>query len=111
MSDASDAVVPAVAEVEKKQSPEVLKGEPQPVMRSVADIESDMDATRARLAETLSELKVATQPKNIMNRQTQKVKDFYVDEYGAVRIDHVAITVGVVVGVIVLRKTWRRITG
>jgi len=38
------------------------------------------------------------------------VKDFYVDEYGAVRIDHVAITVGVVVGVIVLRKTWRRIT-
>ena len=111
MSDASDAVVPSVAaEVEKKQSPEVVKGEPQPVQRSVAEIESDMDATRARLADTLNELKVATQPKNILHRQTQKVKDFYVDEYGGVRIDHVAITVGVVVGVIVLRKTWRRIT-
>ncbi|TXH41112.1 MAG: DUF3618 domain-containing protein [Actinobacteria bacterium] len=111
MSDASDSVVPAVAaEVEKKPSPEVVKGEPQPVQRSVAEIESDMDATRARLAETLNDLKVATQPKNILHRQTQKVKDFYVDEYGAVRIDHVAITVGVVVGVIVLRKTWRRIT-
>jgi hypothetical protein len=111
MSDASDAVVPAVAaEVEKKQSAEVVKGQPQPVQRSVADIESDMDATRARLAETLNELKVATQPKNILNRQTEKVKSYYVDEYGAVRIDHVAITVGVIVGVIVLRKTWRRIT-
>lgn len=111
MSDASDAVVPAVAaEVEKKQSSEVVKGEPQPVQRSLAEIESDMDATRARLAETLNELKVATQPKNILNRQAEKVKGFYVDEYGAVRIDHVAITVGVVVGVIVLRRTWRRIT-
>ncbi|HRY10646.1 MAG: DUF3618 domain-containing protein [Actinobacteria bacterium] len=110
MSDASDAVVPAVAAEVEKKAPEVVKGEPQPVQRSVADIESDMDATRARLAGTLNDLKVATQPKNILNRQTQKVKDFYVDEYGAVRIDHVAITVGVVVGVIVLRKTWRRIT-
>ncbi len=111
MSDASDAVVPAVAaEVENKQSPEVVKGEPQPVQRSVAEIESDMDATRARLAETLNDLKVATQPKNIINRQVEKVKDFYVDEYGAVRIDHVAVTVGVVVGLIVVRRTWRRIT-
>jgi hypothetical protein len=40
----------------------------------------------------------------------QKVKDFNIDDYGAVRIDYVAITVGVVVGLIVVRRTWRRIT-
>ncbi|MBK6762671.1 MAG: DUF3618 domain-containing protein [Micrococcales bacterium] len=111
MSDASDAVVPvAPTGVEKKPSPEVVKGQPQPVQRSIAEIESDMEATRARLAATLGELKVAAQPKTILNRQAEKVKGFYVDEYGAVRIDHVAITVGVVVGVIVLRRTWRRVT-
>jgi hypothetical protein len=111
MSDSSDAVVRAgSAQVDKKPSAEVVKGEPQPAPRSMAEIESDMDATRARLAETLDELKVAASPKNIANRQVQKVKDFYVDDYGAVRIDHVAITVGVVVGLIVVRRTWRRIT-
>ncbi|MFN8183128.1 MAG: DUF3618 domain-containing protein [Candidatus Nanopelagicales bacterium] len=111
MSDASDAVVPAAPTgVDKKPSPEVVKGQPQPAERSIAEIESDMEATRARLAVTLEELKVAAQPKTILNRQAEKVKSFYVDEYGAVRIDHVAITVGVVVGLIVVRRTWRRIT-
>jgi len=106
----SDAVVPAGSTEAKKKSPAVVKGEPQPAQRSLAEIESDMDATRARLAQTLTELKVATSPKNILNKQAEKVKAFYVDEYGAVRVDHVAITVGVVVGVIVVRRTWRRIT-
>lgn len=111
MSDSSDAVVRAgSAEVGKKHSPEVVKGEPQPAPRSIAEIESDMDATRARLAQTLEELKVAANPRNVANRQMQKVKEFYVDDYGAVRVDHVAITVGVVVGLIVVRRTWRRIT-
>jgi hypothetical protein len=111
MSDSSDAVVrTGSAELEKKPSPEVVKGEPQPVARSMAEIESDMEATRARLAQTLDELKVATQPKNIVNRQVQKVKDYYTDDYGGLRVDRVVVTAGVVVGTIVVIKTWRRIT-
>lgn len=108
----SDAILPAgPAELDKKkQAPEVVKGTAQPAPRSLADIESDMAATRARLADTLDELKVATNPKNIADRQVRKVKDFYVDEYGAVRVDHVAVTVGVVVGLIVVRRVWKRIT-
>ena len=108
----SDAILPAgPAEVDKKsQAPEVVKGTAQPAPRSLAEIESDMAATRARLAETLDELKVATNPRNIADRQARKVKEFYVDEYGAVRVDHVAVTVGVVVGLIVVRRVWKRIT-
>jgi ElaB/YqjD/DUF883 family membrane-anchored ribosome-binding protein len=111
MSDSPDAILPAsVSDLEKKQAPEVVKGTAQPAPRSLADIESDMEATRARLANTLDELKVATNPKNIADRQVRKVKEFYVDEYGAVRVDHVAMTVGVVVGMIVVRRVWKRIT-
>lgn len=111
MSDSSDVVRSAASELDDHSSPEVVvKGQAQPAPRSMADIESDMDATRARLAQTLDELKVATQPKNIVNRQVQKVKAFYVDDQGAVRVDHVAGTVGVVVGLIVVRKAWKRIT-
>lgn len=102
MADSSDT--------ERTPTAEVVKGTVQPAPRSLADIESDMDATRNRLAATLEELKVATKPANIVHRQVERVRAFYVDDYGAVRIDHVAGTVGVVVGLIVVRKVWRRVT-
>ena len=95
-------------EVEKKKSAEVVKAKPAP--RSIEDIEADMAATRERLGHTLDELKVAASPKTIANRQAEKVKAFYTDEYGALRTDRVAATVAVVVGIIVVRRTWRRIT-
>lgn len=106
MSDSADAIVRAESPESKKKTAEVVKGEPAP--RSLAEIESDMDATRARLAKTLDELKVAAKPKNIANRQVQKVKEFYTDEYGAVRVERVAGTVAVVVTVLVIRRTWKR---
>ena len=108
MPDSSEGSAPASS---GQSAPEVVvKGQAQPAPKSIDDIESEMDATRARLAETLDELKYATAPKNIVNRQVHKVKAFYVDDYGAVRIDHVAATVGVVVTVVVVRKVWKRIT-
>jgi hypothetical protein len=76
--------------------------------RTVAQIESDMDATRERLTETISQLQEALAPKNIMHRQMEKVKSFYFDEYGAVRPEKVAVTVGAVVaGVVVIKVTKR----
>lgn len=110
MSEAPDAILPADSAKLEKKKPEVVKGTAQPAPRSLADIESDMDATRARLTATLDELKVAAAPRNIADRQVRKVRAFYVDEYGAIRVDHVAATVGVVVGMIVVRRVWRRIT-
>jgi hypothetical protein len=108
MPESADAVVPAGSAEIDKQSPKVVKGQAQPAPRSMAEIEADMDATRARLSATLNELKVASQPKNIVNRQVQKVKTFYTDDYGALRVDRVAVTAGVVVGFLVVRRAWRR---
>ena len=50
----------------------------------------------------------ATNPKNVANRQLQKVKDFYTDEYGAVRVDRVAGTVAVVVTMVIIRRSWKK---
>jgi hypothetical protein len=107
MAESADAIVPAQStDSTKKKSAEVVKAQPAP--RSVDEIEADMAATRARLSETLDELKVATNPKNVANRQLQKVKDFYTDEYGAVRVDRVAGTVAVVVTVVIIRRSWKK---
>ena len=77
--------------------------------RTMAQIESDMEATRERLAATLGQLQEAIQPKNIAHRQLEKVKGFYVDEYGAVRPESVAKTVGVVVASVVVVKVLKKI--
>lgn len=110
MPDSGDAVVRAGSSELDKQKPREAVVKAQPAPRSIADIEADMDATRQRLAGTLEDLKVAASPKNIVNRQVVKVKAFYTDEYGAVRVDRVAGTVAVVVSIVVVRRTWRRIT-
>lgn len=77
--------------------------------RTMAQIEADMEATRERLAATVGQLQEALSPKNIAHRQLEKVKGFYVDEYGAVRPESVAKTVGVVVATVVVVKVFKKI--
>lgn len=77
--------------------------------RSVAQIQSDMDATRQRLVTTLDELKVATNPKNLARQQVEKVRNYYVDEYGAVKPDRVVKTVVIVVGTVVAVRVTKRV--
>ena len=48
------------------------------------------------------------QPKNVLSRQVDRVKGVFVDEFGGIRPDRVAIAAGVVVGVVVLRSLIRR---
>lgn len=80
------------------------KAKPAKPPRTMAQIEADMDATRERLASTINQLQTELKPGNLARRQVAKVKAFYVDEYGAVRPERVAGTVGVVVvGVVVIR--------
>lgn len=100
----SPAVLQSAEETAKEQSGQVVVAP-----RTMAQIESDMDATRERLTETINQLTEALQPKNIMNRQVAKVKGFYVDEYGAVRPERVAATVGAVVAGVVVIKVTKRI--
>jgi len=83
-------------------------GKPSNPPRSVAEITAEMDETRQRLAGTINDLQQAVSPRNLAQRQLDRVKSYYVDEYGAVRPERVAKTVGIVVGSIVVIKVTRR---
>ena len=100
---ASKAAAPAKP-APKAEAP--AKPAPRPV-RSIAEIEADMATTRARLAATVNQLEDRVKPANVARRGIDTVKGFFVDEYGGVRPERVAVVVGGVVGVLLLRRGWR----
>ena len=102
------AKLPAKSEA-KDAKDEVAKTDTKPPARTMAEIEAEMAATRERLAATVGQLQEALQPKNLLRLQVEKVKGYYVDEYGAVRPERVAGTVGVVVVSVVVIKVVKRI--
>jgi hypothetical protein len=72
-------------------------------------LESEIEATRERLAGTIDQLLYRSSPKTIANRQVASIKGHFVDPAtGAPRTDNILKTVGIVVGVVtamvVLRK-------
>jgi len=83
--------------------------------RSIPEIEAEIAASRDHLVETVGQLQVAVKrtidPKRIIAVQVVKVRSFYVDEYGGIRPERVAGTVGVVVGIIVVRRVGKRVFG
>jgi len=95
------------AEVAKKESEAPAK------QRTIPEIEADIAASRERLVQTVSQLEVTVKrnlnPKRILAVQVKKVQSFYVDEYGGVRPERVVVTVGVVVGFVVVRKVTKRV--
>ncbi|MCB9413142.1 MAG: DUF3618 domain-containing protein [Actinobacteria bacterium] len=96
------------AEVKKSDLPAETTKESTPP-RSMAQIEADMAATRERLANTIGQLQAELTPKNLARKQLDKVRSFYIDEYGAVRPDRVAMTAGVVVGGYVVIRVTKRV--
>jgi hypothetical protein len=71
-------------------------------------LESEIEATRERLAQTIDELAYRASPKTVVRREVASVKGHYVDANGNPRTDNILKTAGVVVGfiavVVVLRK-------
>ncbi len=84
-----------------------------PATRSIPEIEAEIAASRDHLVETVGQLQVAVKktldPRRILSVQVLRVRGFYVDEYGGVRPERVAGTVGVVVGIIVVRRVGKRV--
>ncbi len=80
--------------------------------RSVAEIEAEIAVARDNLVSTVGQLqvavKVAVDPRRLVQRQLDRVRLFYVDEYGGVRPERVAVTVGVVVTVVMVRRVATR---
>ncbi len=83
--------------------------------RSIAEIEADINKSRDALVQNIERLeravKLTFDPKRIISIQVTKVRSFYIDEYGGVKPERVAITVGVVVSVVVLQRVTRRVFG
>jgi hypothetical protein len=93
----------------QKKSEAGAPATPAPPPRNAAQIQADMEATRQRLSQTIGQLQEELAPKNLARKQLEKVRSFYVDEYGAVRPDRVAMTAGAVVGGIVVIRTVKRV--
>lgn len=76
--------------------------------RNLGAIESDIEATRARLASTIDELVYRTSPKTIAKREVNAVKGFFVGPQGP-RTDNIIKVAGGVVAVVVAFTVLRKI--
>jgi Protein of unknown function (DUF3618) len=75
--------------------------------RSPAQIESDIERARARLAGTVDEIVERVKPANVAHRLADSAKAQVMEPDGSLRQDRVAILGGAVVLVVVL-VVWRR---
>ena len=99
----------AVSPVVSAARPAAAPVSPQPAapQRTPAEIERDIEATRARLAGSIDELADRVSPKNVAKRGADKAKLTVVDEGGAPRTGRLAAIGGAVAAVLGL-VVWRR---
>jgi len=73
-------------------------------------IESDIEATRERLAATIDQLVDRTSPKNVVRREVANVKGHFVDADGNPRTDNILKVAGGVAGFVAVVWLIRRVT-
>ncbi len=73
-------------------------------------IESEMEATRERLAGTIDQLVYRASPKTIVRREAEGVKSYFVDAQGRARVDNIVKVAGAVVGVVATVVVLRKVT-
>lgn len=74
---------------------------------SEAELQAEISAARDDLVASIAQLKEQTAPSALVRRGKAAAKGFFVDEYGGVRPERVAMAAGAVVTLVVLRK-WRK---
>jgi hypothetical protein len=74
---------------------------------SADQLAAEIEAAREDLVTTLAQLKEQSTPAALARRGKGVVLGFFVDEYGGVRPERIAIAVGAVATLVVLRR-WRR---
>lgn len=78
--------------------------------QELSSLESDIEATRERLAHTIDQLLYRSHPKTIVQREVASVKAFFVDDAtGSPRTDNILKVVGGVAGVVAVFVAVRRI--
>ena len=78
--------------------------------RAPETIESEIEATRQRLAGTIDQLVYRASPKTIARREVATVRGHFVDPQGRVRTENVVKVAGAVVGFIALVVVLRKVT-
>ena len=78
-----------------------------PPARTPAEIEADIEATRARLAGTVDAIAYRVKPANVARRGVRGLMSQVVDRNGNLRADRVAVLAAVVGGAVGL-VLWRR---
>ncbi len=76
----------------------------------LSSLESEIEATRERLAHTIDELLHRAHPKTIVSREVTTVRQYFVDaQTGAPRTDNILKVVGGVLGAVALVVVVRRV--
>ncbi len=73
-------------------------------------IESEIEATRQRLAVTIDQLVYRASPKTIARREIATMRAHFVDGQGQVRTENVIKVAGAVIGFVALMVTLRKVT-
>jgi hypothetical protein len=80
------------------------------VANELTSLESEIEATRERLASTIDQLVYRTHPKTIATRQVNSIKAHFVDvQTGQPRTDNILKVAGGIVGVVVAFALIRKI--
>ena len=73
-------------------------------------LESDIEATRERLAATIDQLAYRASPKTIVKREINSIKAHFVDPQGNPRTDNILKVAGGVVGFVAFVVVMRKVT-
>jgi len=73
-------------------------------------LESDIEATRERLAATIDKLAYRASPKTIVRREINGIKAHFVDAQGNPRTDNILKVAGGVVGFVAFVVVMRKVT-
>jgi hypothetical protein len=73
-------------------------------------LESEIEATRERLAATIDQLAYRASPKTIVRREINGIKAHFVDPQGNPRTDNILIVAGGVIGFVAFVVTMRKVT-
>lgn len=71
------------------------------------DIAKEIEAVRNRFVKAVDEIADRSQPNRIVDSQVQRLKSFYLDDKGGIRIDRAGKTIAVILVVAILRKLFK----
>ncbi len=80
----------------------------EPIVGTPDELAAEIEQIRERLSDTIDELVWRAKPKNIANRQLEKIRAHFIDEHGNPRFENImpplVISAATLAGIAVLRR-------